>query len=190
MAENESLNPADPKGQKWNAVRRAIAKGEPLEKVVRLARKALYRGLRNTQKQCVEYGINFQMLLENRNSPQVLRQFVKATLGHDYVQLFRDVAVSSAQCDTEALLRAYVGAIWETVADRIVFKTVTSKGEKSLNEMRNHVGQVAEQLQTDFDRIARKLADDPSGKLRMPSDKNGQPTEATVDMLRMSLLKD
>ena len=190
MAENESLNLNDPYGQRWDAVRRAIAKGQPFEKVVLLARKALYRGLRNTQKQCVEYGVTFQMLLENRNTPQVLRQFVKATLGHDYVQLFRDVAASSAQCDTEGLLRAYVGAIWETVADRIVCKTVTSKGEKSLNEMRNHVGQVAEQLQPDFDRIARKLANDPAWKPRMPSDKKGQPTDTTAEMLSMSLLKD
>ncbi len=166
MAENESLNPDDPYGRKWDIVYGAIRKGEPFDKVVQRVRRALYRGPRNALKQFAEYGVTLQMLLENRNSPQALRQFVRKTQGHEYVHLFADVAAASSLCDREGLLQAFVGAIWESVGDRIVLKVVRSDGPMSLNGMRDYLAHVAEQIQPDVDRIARNLASNPSWKMR------------------------
>ena len=188
MAENESLNPDDPYGRRWDIVYRAIRKGEPPEKVVLRIRRAMYQGLRKTLRQCAEYGVTFQMLLDSRNAPQALRQFVRKTQGHEYVQLFADVAAASSLCDTEELLQAFVGAIWESVGDRIAHKVVRSDGPMSLNGMRDYLGHAAEQIQPDVDRIARNLASNPSWKPSLPRGKKGQEAETTAEMLSMSLL--
>jgi hypothetical protein len=188
MAENESLDPDNRYGRRWDAVFGAVRRGEPFDKVVQRVRRALYRGLRNALKQFAEYGVTLQMLLENRDSPQALRQFVRKTQGHEYVQHFADVAAASSLCDTEGLLQAFVGAIWESVGDRIVLKVVRSDGQMSLNGMRDYLAHVAEQIQPDVEFIARNLAGNPSWKPRLPRGKKGQEAETTAEMLPMSLL--
>ena len=190
MAENESLDLDDPYGRRWDIVFRSIRKDEPFEKVVQRVRRALYRGLRNALKQVAEYGITLKMLVENRSSPLALRQFARKTLGHDYVHLFGQVASASSHLDTEGLLRAFVGAIWEAAGDRIACKVVTSDGPTSFNGMRDYLARVAEQVEPDVDRIARKLAEDPSWKLRMPAGTNDQQADSTPEMLSMSLLRN
>jgi hypothetical protein len=49
---------------------------------------------------------------------------------------------------------------------------------------------VAEQVEPDVDRIARKLAEDPSWKARMPAGTNDQQVDSTPEMLSMSLLRN
>jgi len=190
MAENESLDLDDPYGRRWDIVFQSIRKNEPFDKVVQRVRRAMYRGLRNALKQFAEYGITLKMLVENRNSPLALRHFARTALGHDYVHLFGQVASASSHLDTEGLLRAFVGAIWDAAGDRIACKAVTSDGPTSLNGMRDYLARVAEQVAPDVDRIARKLAEDPSWKLRMPAGTNDQQADSTPEMLSMSLLRN
>jgi hypothetical protein len=190
MAENESLDLDDPYGRRWDIVFQSIRKNEPFEKVVQRVRRAMYRGLRNALKQFEEYGVTLQTLLDNRNSPQTLREFVRKTQGHEYLQLFAAAAAASSNLDAESLLRGFVGAVWDAAGDRIAFKVVTSDGPTSLNGMRDYLTRVAGQVQPDVDRIARKLADDPSWKLRMPAGTSDQQADSTEEMLPMSLLRN
>ncbi len=190
MAENESLDLDDPYGRRWDIVFQSIRNNEPLDKVAQRVRRAIYRGFRNALKQLTECGITLRTLLDNRNSPLALRQFAKMALGHDYVHLFAQVASASSHLDTEGLLRAFVGAIWDAAGDRIAYKIVTSDGPTSLNGMRDYLARVAEQVAPDVDRIARKLAEDPSWKLRMPAGTNDQQADSTPEMLAMSLLRN
>jgi len=190
MAENESLDLDDPYGRRWDIVFRSIRKDEPFDKVVQRVRRALYRGFRNALKQFAEYGITLKMLVENRNSPLALRQFARTTLGHDYVHLFAQVASASSHLDVPGLMRAFVGAIWEAAGDRIACKVVTTDGPTSLNGMRDYLAQVAEQIEPDVERIAGKLADDPSWQPRMPAGANHQQIDSTPEILSMSLLRN
>ncbi len=188
MAENESLDLDDPYGRRWGILVRSIRKHEPFDTVIGRVRKALYGGPRNALKQTEKYGVTLQMLLENRNSPQALRQFTRQTQGHDYVQLFADVAKANPQSDTPGLVQAFVAGVWETVEDRIAHRVVGSDGLTSFADVRSYLDRVAERIAPDVDRIARNLAEDPSWKPRMPRGSKGQGAETTTEMLSMSLL--
>jgi len=142
MAENESLDLDDPYGRRWGILIRSIRKHEPFDTLIGRVRKALYSGPRNALKQMEKYGVTLQMLLDNRNSPQALRQFTRETQGHDYVQLFADVAKANPQSDGQGLLRAFVGGIWETVEDRIAHRVVGNDGLTSFADVRSYLDRV------------------------------------------------
>ncbi|MGA2620408.1 MAG: hypothetical protein ABSF26_22535 [Thermoguttaceae bacterium] len=188
MAENESLDPDNPYGRRWAGVFGAVRKGAPFHKVVLRVRQALYRALAKALSQAAERGVTLQVLLEQRNSPQALRRFIRSTEGHEYIQRFAAVAAASSLSDNEGLLREFVGAIWEAVSDHITVKVVRSDGPSSLNEMKDYLARAAQQIQPDVDLIARNLAANPSWKPRLPRGKNGQEAETTADLLSMSLL--
>lgn len=190
MAENESLDLDDPYGRRWGILVPSIRRHEPFDTVIGRVRKALYGGPRNALKQIEKYGVTFQMLLDNCNSPQALRQFTRQTQGHDYVQLFADVAKANPQVDAPGLVQAFVAGIWETVEDRIAHRVVGSGGLTSFADVRSFLDRVAERITPDVDRIARNLAEDPSWKPQMPRGSKGQGAEATTEMLPMSLLRN
>lgn len=188
MAENESLNLDNPYGRRWAILADLIRRGEPFDKVARRVRRALYKGLRISLKQFVEYGITLEMLLQGRHSPQLLRQFVRQIEGHDYIRLFADIANASPELGTQGLLDAFVVGIWETVEDKIAHRVVGSNGLTSFTDVRGYLDQVAEQVKPDVDNIARRLSENPSWKPKMPSGAKDQQADTTVEMLSMSLL--
>lgn len=188
MAENESLDLDNPSGRRWAFVADLIRNGKPFDEVARRVRRALYKGLRNALKQFAEHGITLEMLVQSRHSPQLLRQFVRQAEGHDYLQLFTDVANTSPQLDAQGLVEAFVAGIWETAEDRIAHKVVGSNGLTSFTDVRGYLGQVAEQVKPDLNHIARRLAANPTWKPRMPSGTKDQQADTTVEMLSMSLL--
>jgi len=190
MAENESLDLDDPYGRRWGVLVRSIRKHESFDRVIGRIRKALYGGPRNAFKQMDKYGVTLRMLLDNRHSPQALRRFSRQTQGHDYVQLFADVARANPESDAPSLVQAYVTGIWETVEDRIAHRVVGSDGLTSFADVRAYLDQVAEHIAPDVNRIARNLAEDPSWKPRMPGGNKGQRAEPTTEMLSMSLLRN
>ena len=188
MAENESLDLDNPYGRRWAILADLIRRGEPLERLAPRVRKALYRGLRNALSQFSEYGITLKNLLQGRHSPQLLRQFIRQTEGHDYVRLFADVANSGPQLDNQGLLEAFITGIWETVEDEIAYRIVGGSGLTSFNDVYGYMDQIAKQIKPDMDHLVHRLVEDPLWKPRMLNKHKGQQSDTTVEMLSMSLL--
>lgn len=90
MAENESLDLGSPYAKRWDVVCDLVRKGASPEKVASKVEDALYKALRKALKQLREKGVTPADLLKSRGCPQVLRQLLRKTQGHDYVRLFID----------------------------------------------------------------------------------------------------
>ncbi|MBN1909341.1 MAG: hypothetical protein JW818_06355 [Pirellulales bacterium] len=188
MAENESLDLSNPYGRRWAILADLIRNGRSFDEVSQGVRKALYKGLRNALKQFAEHGITLEMLIENRHSPQLLQQLVRKAAGHDYLQLFSDVAIVSTQLETQGLMEAFLTGIWETVEDGMTYRIVGGAGQASFADVRDYLDQVREQVMPDVEYIARRLTENSAWTPRMPSGTNGQKIDTTVEMLSMSLL--
>lgn len=188
MAENESLDLGNPNARRWDAVYDAIRKGQPCEKVAKQVRTKLHQGLRKALKQFAEKGVSLEDLLNHRDSPASLRQFLKKSGGHEYIELFAETALAEKGSDTHQFLEAFVGGVWETISDQIAQNVINSERWSNFVDVEIFLNEVRSQIEPDVQRAAQKLAADPSWMPTCKPDKNGEKTDPTADMLGMSLL--
>jgi len=89
MAENESLDLGGAYSKRWDPPFESIRQGASCKDAARKVEGALYSGLRQTLQQLSkDYGVSLQDLLTQRHSPQGLRQLIRKTRGHQYVEFF------------------------------------------------------------------------------------------------------
>src|SRR5262245_11123447 len=96
MAENESLDLANPGGQRWNQFHDAVRKGSSSENAAEIARRKLPAALRKAFKEFVENGVSFDQLLAARHDPKALARLVRKCDGHEYAHLFAETAGSES----------------------------------------------------------------------------------------------
>ncbi len=82
MAENESLDLASPRAQRWNADRDAAQKGASSEEVGAVTRKTFLKAMRNVVKQFEEYGVSTGDFISKRGSPCELKMLVGQGVTH------------------------------------------------------------------------------------------------------------
>ena len=188
MAENEFLDLDDAYGRRWDILFQSIRKNEPSTKwcngfggrcTVDSATPETVRGIRH----------HIKMLVEHRNSRLALRQFARTTLGHDYVHSLarlRPRLRTLIQRVCSRLCWSDLGRRWGP--DRLQGCDERWASEPQWDAGLPRSGRIA--VLPDVDRIARKLAEDPSWKLRMPAGTNDQQADSTPEMLSMSLLRN
>ncbi len=187
MAENESLNIYTPYGRRWMILVDAIRRQQDADRVVQLARQTLCRTLDKVLRQLAEHGVTLARLLQYRDAPDTLRQFLYMCQGHDYVRLFADVAAASSPCDSQQVLQRFIEAIWETVADPIALSVARSDAPMALGEIRDYVTHIGKEIEPDVQAMAASLAINPKGKPQISRGRRGQ-TAGTAQMLSVSLL--
>ena len=188
MAENESLVLGDPYAWRWKAVSEAVRKGQPAEKVAKRAERKLHEGLRKAPRQLAEKGISLEMLLESKESPRTLQRLLKQSEGHDYLSLFAQTALTKPDCGTQELLQAFVGGIWDTMSDQIAQNVTGSERWPNFVDVQIFLDGVQSKIEPGVQRIAEKLAADPSWMPTCKPERNGDKADSTAEMLGMSLL--
>lgn len=188
MAENESLVLGDPYAFRWRVVCKAVRNGQSREKVAKKVERAIREGLRNARKQLAERGISLEMLLANRESPRTLNGLLNKSEGHDYVALFAQTALAAAGSGTREFLEAFVGGIWEIMSDKISHNVSGSERWPSLVDAQAFLDEVQSEIRPEVQRIAERLAADPSSMLTGKRGTNVDETDPTADMLGVSLL--
>ncbi len=187
VAENESLDLGSHNARRWDEVYNGIRDGTPWEKVAPKVSKKLHDALRKVFKQLAEKGVPFEQLLAARESPGALNQLVKKSGNHPYAVLFRDVCLSESTKEAAEVLKSFVWAAWETVSDQIEHRLASPAGGRSLVDLQIFVNEVNHLIESDVNRLAQKLAEDPT---QVPArvGKKGSKVDPTTEMLPMSLL--
>lgn len=187
MAENESLNLGSQDARRWDEVYNGIRDGTPWDKIAPKVSKKLHEAFRKVFKQLAEKGVPFEQLFAARESPGTLNQLVKNSGNHPYAVLFRDVCMSESSKEAEGVVKSFVWAIWETISDQIEHRLASPEGGRSLVEFQIAVNEVNQLIESDVNRLAQKLAENPA---QVPAriGKKGSKADPTTEMLPMSLL--
>lgn len=188
MAENESLDLGNPGAQRWNQVHDAVRKGQPIEDVAKKVRRKLPAALRKAFKEFAEKGVSFEDFLANRHERRALRGLVRRCQGHEYAHLFLETATAEAGGDDRHVVAAYLDGIVERVTDQIAQTVAGTPQWPSFPDIRQYLGQVKQEVQSDLRRIADKLAHDPTWRPTASRSKKGERTDPTKEMMDMSLL--
>ncbi len=81
-----------------------------------------------------------------------------------------------------------MGGVWDTISDQIAQNVVGTERWPSFVDVQIFLNEVRNQIEPDVQRIAEKLALDPSWMPICKPEKNGEKTNPTAEMLSMSLL--
>jgi hypothetical protein len=188
MAENESLDLGKPGGQRWIDVVDAVKKQQSPEMVAHKASRKLPKALRKAFKEFAEAGVSFEEFLRNRNDPKALARLVRKCQGHEYAHLFAETAAAEADADNCQLIGAFSNGIVDRVTDQIIQELAGGTVWPDLPSIRRFFSQVRRCLEPDIQRIAKKLADDPSWSPTVRRGKKDGVANPTQDLLTVSLL--
>ena len=188
VAENESLDLGNSRhSSRWDEICIGIRDGTPWDKIAPKVSKKLHDALRKVFKQLATKGVLFRQLLAARESPGMLNELVKKSGNQPYAALFRDVCFSESTKEAKGVLKSFVLAVWETISDRIEHRLASPSAGHSLADLQIVVNEVNHLIESDVDRLARKLAEDPT---QVPArvGKKGRKVDPTTEMMPMSLL--
>jgi hypothetical protein len=188
MAENESLDLRDPGGQRWNQVHDAVRRGQPAKNVAKKVGRKLPAALRKAFKELAELGVPFPELMASCHDPKRLERLVRKCQGHEFAHLFAEAAAAEAGKDGQDIVASFLDAIIERVCDQIAQRLAGSTLWPSFPEIRRFFGQVRRHAEPEVNRIATKLAKDPTWSPTASKSKKGERTDPTQEMLNMSLL--
>lgn len=187
MAENESLDLADPGGQRWRHVLDAVKKRKSPKDVARQIELKLPKALRKAFKEFTEKGVTFEQLLENRNDQRKLQQLARKCGSHEYANLFAETAAISMGKTNEQLLISYFNGMVDRVADQITHKVAGAEWP-NIPDVQALFSETRRIIKSDMERLAEKLAKDPSWKPSTKPQKRRDKVEETKDLLGVSLL--
>lgn len=189
MAENESLDLADPGGQRWRHVLDAVRKRKTPEEVAKQIELKLPKALRKAFKEFLEKGVSFEQLLENRNDQKKLQQMARKCGSHEYANLFAETAaISGGKTDSEMLI-SYFNGILDRIADQITHE-VAGREWASIPDLQALFSDVRRITKQDMKRLSEKLANDPTWNPTVKARKKRDKVEETKDLLGVSMLGD
>jgi len=185
VAENESLDLGSPNARRWDEVFNAIRNGAAWETVAPKVSKKLHDALRKVFKQLAQKGVPFEKLLAARESAGALNQLVKQTGNHPFAVVFRGVCFSEQGKDAAGVLKDFVWGVWETISDQLTHRLASA--DRTLVDLQIAVNEINHLIEPDVNRLAQKLAEDPS---QVPArvGKKGSKVDPTTEMLPMSML--
>ena len=189
MAENESLDLRLPGGQRWIHVLDAVKKKQSPEEVAHKASRKLPSALRKAFKEFAELGVSFADFADNRHDAKALARLVRKCQGHEYAHLFAETAAADANLDSRHMLHSFLNGIVDRVADQITQDVAGSEKWPDFVSIHDLFSKVRICLEPDLQRIAKKLAADPTWSptilRRKQTEEAINPTE---ELLSMSLL--
>jgi hypothetical protein len=189
MAENESLDLGGAYAKRWDVPFESIRKGASFKDAARKVEGALYSGLRKTLQQLSkDYGVSLQDLLTQRHSPQGLRQLIRKTRGHQYVEFFAAAAMASGPSDGECL-RGWVEAMLDRVFDQISHRVTGKDNLPSFFDVEDSLRDIRQILEPAVERIITNFEQDTSWLPKRAGSKGKKAASATADLLGLSLLK-
>jgi len=187
MAENESLDLGGAYAKRWDVPFDSVRKGESCRDVARKVESAMYSGLRKSLKQLQEYGVTLADLLAQRNSRQALRQLIRKTQGHHYVELF-DAAVASSGTSEGECLRGWVDAIFDKVSDQICHRVAGKENWPTFYDVHSFMHDVQQTLEPAVERLVTNFEKDPEWKPKRAASKEQSTADPTAELLGLSLL--
>jgi hypothetical protein len=188
MAENESLDLGNPGGQRWSHVHDAVRKGQSAEDVAKVAKRKLPAALRKAFKEFADLGVPFEQFLANRHDNKTLGRLVRKCQGHEYAHLFAETAAMEAAGDDRQVIGSYLDGMVERVNEQIAQDVAGSAHWPSFPKIREFLKEVRQHLGPDMQRIAGKLARDPTWNPTISRGKKGEKANPTKEMLNVSLL--
>jgi hypothetical protein len=188
MAENESLDLANPGGQRWNHVLDSVRKGKSADDVAHKMSRKIPAALRKALKEFAEAGVTLEALLKVRHDPKQLARLVRKCQGHEYAHLFATTANSQGLAGNEEMMSAFVGAVVERVTDQIIQEVGGTEQWNDLRSLHTFFDQVKQRLESDLQRISRKLAVNPGWSPTARPREKEEVTDPTQDLLSMSLI--
>ncbi|MEX2306159.1 MAG: hypothetical protein WD738_01110 [Pirellulales bacterium] len=162
MAENESLDLQQPGGRRWMHVHDAVRKQKPPEEIAAKIKKRLPRALRKAFKEWGELGVTFKDFLLSRSDDNRLNYFVRQCERHDYAHLFTLTARSYQSANNEQLIRLFLDGILESVFDQITQDVVGREPWSDVATIQAMLERTQRKVSSDVNRIAQKLAADPT----------------------------
>jgi hypothetical protein len=188
MAENESLDLGNPGGQRWNQFHDAVTKGSSSEDAATIAQRKLPRALKKAFEEFLEHGVSFEQLMAARHDPKALERIVRICDGHEYAHLFSEIALSEPTSSNENLIRSYLDGIVERISDQVALDVVGSANWPTFDKIREYMQDVRKHLETDFQRIIKKLTKDPNWSPTRSKQPKADKSDATQKLLPMSLI--
>lgn len=188
MAENESLDLGDPGGQRWNQLHDAVRKGASAEDAARIAQRKLPAALRKAFKEFVESGVSFEQFMSARKDAKALDRLVRKCEGHEYAHLFAQTARADLTSGNDELVRSFLGGIFERISDQISNSVAGSSIWPTIPKVTHYLRDVRLHLESDIQRISKKLAKDPTWNPTQRSRKAAEKSDDTQQLLGMSIM--
>lgn len=166
MAENESLDLRQ--SPRWRKVYRVVADGVmPMDDLEEEFRKALYRTVRESIKQMRDCGVDFaEFLAAVESNADCLQGLVWQCHSPEFAELLADQVPTDAP--TREIIRAALDEMWERLAVQFEERLVEDEIFPNFPEARAHLEEIRTRLNCDLDRIAEKLATNPTRIPRKP----------------------
>lgn len=121
VAENESLDLGDAYAERWEVPLHFLRKGGPPKLVAGKAERSLDGEIRKALKQWQERGITLSNVLAARNSPTAMRELVRRSQGHPYLQLLAAAARVGGDSG-QSTLEGWIHAILDKFSDQCCFR--------------------------------------------------------------------
>ncbi len=188
MAENESLDLASPRAQRWNAVLAVARRGASSEEVGAVTKKTLLKAMRNVVKQFEEYGVNTGDFLSKRGSPRELKKLVAKTNRHPYAVQLVSVLDSYLDATPTECLQRWQHAILDRVFDQLGMELGGSEVFPSFFDTHSFFDEIRTALQPDLEALASKLNDNPHYKPILRLKKGEFKADPTASQLHVSLI--
>jgi len=162
MAEDERLDLK--RSRRWREVYTLFARGEPMDRIREKVIRCLYGAFRRLVR---EYGFPMRELLEAAaGSGGSVRDVVRrCEKGREYAQFFELEA--GRGLSRQAILAHVCNAVCDRVFDQIEMEEVVSGRLRDFSEHADLLRDLKASLQEPIERLATKVAEDPSRPVRM-----------------------
>ena len=184
MAENETLDLWDRHSGRWQQLLKKIESNEAAGQIAYDAVQCLYKIFKNL----VELLPLHELLDAAKLGPDEMREVVRqCRKGRDYAELFEQQA--AIHTVPEQIIEGVAHATVERFFDQIELKVVGDDHWPNMTRFRTMRENVRTLMRDDVARLARKVADRPSEKPRMPARSAEQKEKDQRDLQNESLLR-
>lgn len=121
-------------------------------------------------------------------TPKALARMTRKCQGHEYAHLFAETAAAEANGDDRQLITCFLNGIVARVTDQIIQQVAGSTAWPDLISIRDFFSKVHHCLDSDIQRVAQKLADDPDWSPTVRSRKKDEAANPTQELLSVSLI--
>ena len=183
MAENETLDLWGVYSRRWQRLLKRIENDDPVEQISNDAIRCLYR----TFKNLVELLPLQELLDAAQRADQTIHDVVReCRQGRDFAEIFEQLA--AIHTDPAALVESVLRATVERFFDQIELKVVGDGRWPDMARFRIMREDVKARMRDGVGRLARKIADHPNEKPRMPARSTDQKEKDQRDLQKQSLL--
>jgi len=183
MAENETLDLWDKHSARWRRLLKRIESDDPVERITDEVMWCLCKTFQNLTDQLPVEQLLDAAKRDDQTIHDVVRECRKA---RDYAEMFEQLA--AIHSDSTALVESVLRATVERFFDQIELKVVGDGHWPDMARFRIMREDVKTRMRDGVGRLARKIADHPNDKPRMPARSADQKEKDQRDLQKQSLL--